>query len=143
MPDISFYILPSQTEQGRYKFACRLAEKAYHSGSNVYIQSASAQQSRQLDDLLWTFRAGSFIPHQIKSNSIPPDAANKVLIGTDMAPENWQDIIINLSNDCPQYSENTRRILEILDNSEPLKQSGRIRYRQYQQSSCPIKTHQM
>jgi DNA polymerase-3 subunit chi len=72
--EVSFYILPTESLADRYLFACKLIEKAYRSGSFCYVLTDSAEQSRIIDDLLWTFRAGSFIPHQIYTGE-PPDIA--------------------------------------------------------------------
>lgn len=142
MTEVSFYILSSQTEQGRIHFACKLAEKAYRSGQSCYIVTEDESQSKLVDDLLWTFRPGSFVPHQVYDGSANA-TANKVLIGTRPAPENWQRIIINLSARCPENADNDVRILEVLDNDENTKAEGRKRYKRYQQAGFPISTHKM
>lgn len=139
MPSVSFYILPSQSEQDRQRFACKLAEKAYRDNQNIFILTESDIQSKILDDMLWTFRAGSFIPHQIYTDKQPP-LENKVTIGTRGAPEGWENTIINLSSKCPENLESSRRILEILDESEEIKQSGRSRYRHYRDLKLEINT---
>ncbi len=140
MAEVSFYILPTESLQDRYLFACKLIEKAYRSGSYCYVLTDSAEQSRIIDDLLWTFRAGSFIPHQIYTGE-PPNTEKVILIGSLDAPEHWQKILFNLSSRYPNIGPQTERILEILDNSETTKEAGRNRYRQYQQSGMKITTH--
>ncbi|MDI1279570.1 DNA polymerase III subunit chi [Methylobacter sp.] len=157
MAEVSFYILPSESLEERYLFACKLIEKAYRSGSFCYVLTDSAEQSRTIDDLLWTFRAGSFIPHQIYTGE-PPDIARDgvyvagspgasaatekvILIGSLDAPERWQKVLFNLSSRYPDVGPQTERILEILDNSETTKEAGRNRYRRYQQSGMPVTTH--
>jgi DNA polymerase-3 subunit chi len=142
MAEVSFYILPSESLQERYLFACKLIEKAYRSGSVCYVLTDSMEQSRQMDDLLWTFRPGSFIPHQIYTGE-PPGIERVILIGSMNAPENWQKTLFNLSSHYPNPGPQTERILEILDNSETTKDAGRSRYRQYQQSGINITTHKM
>jgi DNA polymerase-3 subunit chi len=142
MAEVSFYILPSESTQERYEFACKLIEKAYRSGCFCYVLTDNAEQSQKIDDLLWTFRAGSFIPHQIYTSELP--AIEKViLIGSHDVPENWQKTVINLSSYCPKQFDKIERILEILDNSEATKEPGRNRYRQYQQSGVNITTHKI
>ncbi|MEZ5578324.1 MAG: DNA polymerase III subunit chi [Candidatus Competibacteraceae bacterium] len=44
--------------------ACRLADKAYGLGHTVYLFTASEARAAALDDLLWTFRQDSFVPHE-------------------------------------------------------------------------------
>jgi DNA polymerase-3 subunit chi len=138
--EASFYILPSESQEERYLFACKLIEKAYRSGHFCYVLTDDAEQSQRLDDLLWTFRAGSFIPHQIYTGE-PPSAEKVILIGSLNAPENWQKTLINLSSQCPHDFERAERIVEILDDSEATKEVGRNRYRQYQQSGMAVTTH--
>ncbi|MDO9047717.1 MAG: DNA polymerase III subunit chi [Methylobacter sp.] len=140
MAEVSFYILPTESLEDRYLFACKLIEKAYRSGSFCYVLTDSAEQSRTIDDLLWTFRAGSFIPHQIYTGE-PPDTEKVILIGSLDAPEYWQKILFNLSSRYPDVGPQTGRILEILDNSETTKEAGRNRYRRYQQSGMTVTTH--
>lgn len=140
MAEVSFYILPTESLKDRYLFACKLIEKAYRSGCFCYVMTDSAEQSRELDDLLWSFRAGSFIPHQVYSGE-PPGIDKVILVGSLNAPENWQNTLFNLSSHYPDPGPQTERILEILDNSETTKEAGRKRYRQYQQSGMKITTH--
>ncbi|MGZ5585241.1 MAG: DNA polymerase III subunit chi [Methylobacter sp.] len=140
MAEVSFYILPTESLQDRYLFACKLIEKAYRSGSFCYVLTDSDEQSRIIDDLLWTFRAGSFIPHQIYNGELP-ELERVILIGSLNGPEHWQKVLFNLSSRYPDAGPKTERVLEILDNSETTKEAGRNRYRQYQQSGMKITTH--
>ena len=142
MPDISFYVLPTESSQERYLFACKLIEKAYRSGSFAYVLTDSIDQSQLIDDLLWTFRAGSFIPHQQYKGEMP-EVDNVVLIGSNNPPEKWLKTVINLSSETPQDFLKADRILEILDNSEVTKTWGRSRYRQYQLAGLEITTHKL
>ncbi|MEQ1528603.1 MAG: DNA polymerase III subunit chi, partial [Methylococcales bacterium] len=116
MPDVSFYILKSESQQQRNLFACKLIEKSYRSACFCYVLTDSTAQSQQLDDLLWTFRAGSFIPHQLYTGQLPV-TEKAILIGSEPAPERWQQTVINLSAQCPQNFQQIERILEILDDS--------------------------
>ncbi|MGZ5050001.1 MAG: DNA polymerase III subunit chi [Methylobacter sp.] len=144
MAEVSFYVLPTESLQERYLFACKLIEKAYRSGSFCYVLTDSAEQSRTLDDLLWSFRPGSFIPHQIYNGepSETSDATDRtILIGSVDAPDGWQKVVFNLSLRYPNLGQQTERVLEILDNSETTKVAGRNRYRQYQQAGMKITTY--
>jgi DNA polymerase-3 subunit chi len=137
MAEVSFYILPTQSQHERLLFACKLIEKAYRSGCFCYVLTDTAGQSQQIDNLLWTFRAGSFIPHQLYTGDIP--ATEQVLIGSLPAPAQWQKTVINLSSQCA----NAERVLEILDNSEATKAVGRERYRHYKEAGHNLTTHKM
>jgi len=142
MPEASFYILQSSSTTERHLLACKLIEKAYRLKQYCYVYTDSYQQSQQIDNQLWTFRAGSFIPHQIYDDNIP-DNEKTILIGTQSAPEKWQKLIINLSSKYPADLTHTDRVLEVLDNNEEIKQSGRHRFRQYNQAGFNTTTHKI
>lgn len=140
MAEISFYILPTASTHERYLFVCKLLEKIYRGGQPCYVLTDTDAQSQRLDDLLWTFRAGSFIPHQLYQDHTVVTPYQKVLIGSSPAPQGWDKLIINLSS---QSVHSIERVLEILDNSESTKAAGRLRYRAYQQAGDTISTHQL
>jgi len=142
MPEVTFYVLASDAEPQRLLFACRLVEKAYRSGSYCYVLTANDAQAERLDDLLWTFRAGSFIPHQRYEGELPA-LDNVILIGSLEPPARWQKLIVNLSGQGPQQIDQTERILEILDDNPEIKAEGRLRYRRYQQSGIEVVTHKV
>ncbi|NOR80494.1 MAG: DNA polymerase III subunit chi [Methyloprofundus sp.] len=142
MPKVNFYILSSQSEQGRQVFACKLAEKAFRLGLKTYILTNSLHQAQQMDKLLWTFRANSFVPHEIFQDNLP-STANAVIIGTHQPPAPWRHTLINLSTDCPVQVEQLEQIFELLDNDETQKQTGRLRYRHYQTLGITPNTHKM
>ncbi|MDO9105156.1 MAG: DNA polymerase III subunit chi [Methylovulum sp.] len=142
MPTVSFYLLPSDSAHERCLFGCKLIEKSYRSGCFCYVLTDTAAQSRLMDELLWTFRAGSFIPHQLYTGELPV-VENIILIGSTNPPGAWQKNIVNLSTQCPEDFQQVERILEILDGSEDTKAAGRQRYRRYQQAGIEPNTHKI
>ncbi len=142
LPKVNFYVLSSQSEQGRQAFACKLAEKAFRLGFKTYILTNTFPQAQQMDKLLWTFRANSFVPHEIYQDHLP-STANTVIIGTQQPPAPWQHTLINLSTYCPEQIAQAEQIFELLDNDETQKQAGRLRYRHYQTLGITPNTHKM
>ncbi|MDP2902472.1 MAG: DNA polymerase III subunit chi [Methylovulum sp.] len=142
MTTVSFYLLPSDAAQQRHQFACKLIEKSYRSGCFCYVLTDTAEQSRFIDDLLWTFRAGSFVPHQLYTGELPA-IETVILIGSRNPPGHWQKNVINLSSQCPENFQQAERILEILDDSEDTKAAGRQRYRQYKEAGIAVATHKI
>lgn len=140
MPEVTFYVLNSESLYDRYLFACKLIEKIYNSGKFCYVLLDSIEQCQRLDDMLWTFRAGSFIPHQI-FNGVPPKITSQILLGTQNPPADWRTVIFNLSSQMPEIWQQAERILEILDNGETTKMAGRERYRIYKNTGIKIETN--
>lgn len=142
MPTLSFYVLQSASFRDRCFFACRLIEKAYQSGQYCYVLMDSLSEVQALDEMLWTFRPGSFIPHEVATQMLPT-RVSQVLIGTQDAPPAWRCVVLNLSSQLPAQWQDFTRILEILDNSETTKIAGRLRYSTYKQAGAVITTHKI
>lgn len=139
-PEVIFYVLASTSQHERQAFACKLIEKIYRSGEFCYVLTQNTEQAVEIDKLLWTFRAGSFVPHQLYQGQLP-EYKNSILIGGNDIPADRQKIVVNLSSHFPPATSPTERILEILDNSEESKRAGRERYRHYLSEALQITTH--
>ena len=142
MTQVDFYIL--QSNGGREQFACRVAEKAYRLGYRIYLHTRDTQQAAKLDQLLWTFSQGSFVPHGIDGQSPDPKAA--VLIGhtAELQDQNHaqeRDVLINLANDIPLFFSSFKRVAEVIDQQQENKTSGRDRYRFYRDRGYTLENH--
>lgn len=141
MPQIDFYVLSSREPEGRALLACRLAEKAYRLGHTVYIHADSAEQSQRLDELLWTFRQGSFVPHALCPS--PPEDRSPVLIGwrDDQAPA--AAVLINLAPQVPSCFERFQRVAELVDQSPSTLLESRERFRCYRERGYAPVSHKL
>ena len=154
MTKIDFYVLADEALQQRYLFACRLIEKAYKLGHTVYVHGSSPQQLGKLDELLWSFRPSSFIPHAIHPKQEPQTAMpsplpenskplKEVILSTEPPPEPYNDVLINLSNRVPNFFSRFERVSEIVIAHEEIKKATRANYRFYKERGYDVKTHQM
>ncbi len=141
MPAIDFYIFSEGNANTRLQLACRLIEKAYKNRHRVYIHAENQPEAHQLDELLWTYREDSFIPHNLYGEG--PEPAPPIQIGFDAQPEKHRDILINLSSNIPTFYHQFNRVLELVPNDAALQESARNRFRQYRQQGFEIKTHKM
>lgn len=141
MSRIDFYILPDQKPDGRDLLACRLAEKAYTLGHSVYIHTVSAEQGERLDDLLWTFRQGSFVPHSL----YPPAADDRspVHIGWVDAPELQADVLVNMTHDVPDFVARFARVVELVDQDPHTLMKSRERFRLYRERGYTPESHRL
>ncbi len=145
MTETSFYILKTDQPRDRYIVACRVAEKAYKLGQQVFILADSTDQIMTLDNLLWSFRQGSFVPHLIvdeEAQDISELIPNVVKIGTN-SNRHSATVLINLTVQIPDNFERYERIAEIVDQDEQIKQAGRQRYKTYQAKNIDLKTHKL
>lgn len=139
MVKVDFYLLAHEQPQARERFACRLTEKAYQLGHRIYIHEADRLQAQRMDDLLWTFRQGSFVPHALINTE--DASAAPVLIGYGDEPEGPLDLLINLCPEAPRFFMRFQRVAEIIDSGKDERQAGRQRYRYYREQDCSLETH--
>ncbi len=136
---VDFYILAEPKPQARYPYACRIIDKAYQQGHRIHVHTDSALEAHVMDDLLWTFRDDSFIPHQITAANT--DIA--VTIDHQDGDVSNKDILINLAKTIPTCISQFNRIIEIVPENMELKTICREHYRYYQQQGNDIKTHKI
>ncbi len=137
MTKIDFYQIDS--DEAPLLFTCRLIDKAYRQGRQIYIHTDSEHQSKELDELLWSFRTHRFIPHglQAEADSAP------IKIGHDHEPEAHQDVLINLSGTVPDFFSRFERVAEIVPKGEQHRDSARANYRFYKARGYHLDYHEM
>jgi DNA polymerase-3 subunit chi len=140
MTRVDFYVLADSTPQARPLLSCRLAEKAFKKGRRVFINTDSASQLKQLDDLLWTFRAGSFVPHAVYTDD---NGEQPVLLGHAVEPEGPHDVLVNLCSEVPAFFSRFERVAELVGGNEAERAAARERYRFYLDRGYTLNTHQL
>jgi len=141
MTQVDFYILNGTQPGALPLFTCRLAEKAYKQGHQVYIHTDSGQQLQQLDDLLWTFRDGSFLPHGIHPAATPGE--QPILLGHGDGPEGPGDVLLNLAAEVPSFFSSFNRVAELVGGDDRQVAAARSRYRFYKDRGYTLKTHNL
>ena len=141
MTQVDFYILQDSQPKAQSLLACRLTEKVFKKGHQVYINTASGQQLKQLDDMLWTFRDGSFLPHGLYEKNATN--THPVLLGHAIEPEGPSDVLINLSNDVPSFFSRFNRVAELVGGDTPQREYARERYRFYKDRGYTLNTHKL
>jgi len=136
---VSFYVLESAGPAERLGFACRLVEKVYRLTKRVHAHAASASEAAELDTLLWTFRQGSFVPHEIWEPGREPEAP--VTVGSGGEPPPAADLLVNLGADVPAFYADFGHVAEIIDGSPDSKSRGRERFRFYRAHGLDPETH--
>ncbi|MFT5500870.1 MAG: DNA polymerase-3 subunit chi [Woeseiaceae bacterium] len=142
MAKVDFYVLKASGDQARQQFACRLAEKAYRLKNTVHIQAATSQVAGQLDELLWTFRDGSFVPHELTNgSSSQPDCP--VTIGCEAEPPGDRDLLINLAESIPNGVASCSRVAEIVSADDDSLATSRKRFVAYRDDGHTLETHKL
>jgi DNA polymerase-3 subunit chi len=136
---VDFYLL-GEFAPGADKLACRLALMAWERKQKVFIITASESSGQQLDELMWQYPEGRFLPHTRAGDRDAGKAPVNIGMLSDLNPA---DVVINL---CPQavpQPENFTRILEIVPFVKEERQSSRVKYKTYRNMGLEPQTHEI
>jgi DNA polymerase-3 subunit chi len=139
MARVDFYVLEQADSLARLRLACRLAEKAWSQSQRVLLLTSGSEEARTLDDMLWTFRDRSFVPHEIFSPGCAPKSTVLISDGTALPAE--ADVLINLCERVPETFERFARIVEPVDGDPERRKAGRERFRFYRDRGLTPDSH--
>jgi len=147
---IDFYVLMDINKQQGLQWVCEWVEKYYLEQASIFIQTATLQAAEYLDQLLWTYRDHTFIPHHLahheeKKPSSYEKAANcfsPIHIGLSTPPL-FQGIVFNLNSHLTLETTRYQRLIEIVFPDKDVQQLARERYKQYQQQNHAITTYKI
>jgi DNA polymerase III subunit chi len=133
---VDFYVLDSGDARARLYYACRLVEKAYLADQTVYVNVASDAEAAALDDYLWTFGDGSFVPHARAGMGAAP-----VTIGAGPPPAGTAGVLVNLAPEAPAFFADFERVAEFVDADATRREQGRRRFAFYRENGIRAQTH--
>ena len=143
MTRIDFYIIEESSTEAVDSFICRLTEKAWSQNNAIYIHAMDEPHAIKFDELLWTFKEDSFIPHQLAATE---NNEKTVLIGHQSAtdiPATHHDVLINLNDETPSFFSQFERVAEIISGDEDSRIKGRKRYQFYRDRGYALETHKI
>ncbi|SAK39519.1 DNA polymerase III subunit chi [Caballeronia temeraria] len=119
-------------------YACRLARKAYLSGSPLVVL-AEPQRLAAFDEQLWTFQPLEFVPHCMAKSALAQDTPVVLTSNLDEAPHH--QVLVNLGAPVSAQFARFERLVEIVGNDGDELAAGRERYRFYRDRGYAIETH--
>ena len=138
MTRADFYIVPEPAIP--YRFVCQLADKVRNEGYDIYVHAASREAAATIDDLLWTFRDISFLPHAaIDSADGVEDCP--IIIGWQGETPALRRVLINLSGAMPDNPDAYERIIEVVPSDPDGRQQARLRYKDYRDKGMAMHSH--
>ena len=144
MTQVDFYITDSDSDDARLRLACKIVDKAMQRDLHVFVHASSDEEARKLDELLWTFEQGSFIPHRLVRGEHEAPPLEPVLIGVNPppAPGRW-DVLVNLAAEVPEFFSRYERVAEVVDADATRREQSRARYRFYRDRGYPLNIHRV
>lgn len=142
MPKVDFYLLQEGPRDALLTLVCRVANKVYQSKLTGIVMVPDAECAARLDDLMWSYEQGGFLPHgrvgDGPANNPPP-----IVISHDQQCEYTRDVLISLLEQIPEDYTRFRRIAEVVGAGAEDKAKARDRYRLYRDQGCQLDTHEM
>lgn len=138
---IDFYLLADADPGARARFACRLAHRAWRDGHSVLLHTPDAASAASLDELLWQYPDGAFIPHGIAGGDEIHGAPVGIGHGADVGE--YHDVLINLDDEVPLFFGRFERLAEIIVQDADARSQGRARYRFYRDRGYPLHHHEI
>ncbi|NOZ11219.1 MAG: DNA polymerase III subunit chi [Gammaproteobacteria bacterium] len=151
MTRIDFYVLTNSDLTAKFRFACRLINKAYRQGHRIFVYVDDEANAKHLDELLWTLGDDSFVPHTLDSTQpTSPDPAQpsrqdqtRVLIGYQEPHTDQDDVMVSLSSNIPPFFSRFERLAELVGTTAQDIASSRERFRHYRECGYPLQTHKL
>ena len=113
---VDFYLVDTNRQDEIMNVVCKLTEKAYFRKHQVFIFCNNQQQAETVDEMLWSFRDDSFVPHNIQGEG--PTPPPPIQIGYNDAPRRFNDILINLADTVPNFYQQFGRVLQVVSSEE-------------------------
>lgn len=136
---VDFYLL-GQSSPGANKLACRLALMALERKQRIFIITPSEASSKQLDELMWQYPDGRFIPHARVEDQ---DAAKAPVNIGGLSGLNPADVVINLCPEAIPQPERFSRVLEIVPYAIDERDASRVKYKIYRNLGLDPQTHEI
>lgn len=125
-PSIQFYHLTTTPLE---RALPKLLERAISGGYRVLLAVESDERGEQLNQLLWTYDPGSFLPHGSDKEAQPEQ--QPILISTSTNPVNSSNLLMVTDGRCVKYS-GFERILDVFDGNDGVATtSARVRWKEY------------
>ena len=117
--------------------ACQLAAYYYQQNKKVFIYTENQQDAFTVDEYLWQFDGDSFVPHNLVGEG--PRYGSPVEISW-LAPQHPRAVLINLSQNIPEFNLNFQQIIDFVPAQEQLKINARMRYSAYKKLGHTLST---
>ena len=139
MTRVGFYVVQAADQAQRMQVAARLADKAFQQGHRIFINAVDESQARSLDELLWSFRPASFLPHGLHGQ----EHADSIAIGWGQEPENHTDLLINLQLNIPRFFSRFARVAEVVTQDPASLEALRESWKFYQERGYQLEKHDL
>ncbi|MEM7542756.1 MAG: DNA polymerase III subunit chi [Pseudomonadota bacterium] len=139
MTRIDFYVLDQPSRDQHDRLICQIVEKAWKTGHKLYIRCADATQVHGFDELLWTFKDTSFLPHAVDKDA----NQEPIVVGVDGEQAVGDRVLVNMAHEVPDFFSRFERIVESAGFDEVSRAAARAKYKFYKTRGFALETHRI
>ena len=112
---------------------------AWERNQAVYVITATDKACEQLNELMWQYPEGRFLPHAVTGSQ---DCAQTPVNIGKLSGLNPTDVVINLCQEAVPDPQRFIRILEIVPFATDQRQASRVKYKTYCNLGLNPQTHE-
>lgn len=136
---VGFYVVQSSAPGQRLQVAARLTDKAFQHGHRIFINAADQAQAAELDEMLWSFRPSSFLPHGLHGQK----HSDMIAIGWGQEPDTHNDLLINLQLGIPDFFSRFQRVAEVVTQEPASLSALRESWKFYKERGYQLEKHDL
>ena len=134
------FIILSGTNKNR--LICDLVEKYYYAKKRVIISINDKEEAKNYDQLLWTWKQSSFIPH-VFIDSIQDRPEEPVVITSKIGENPDFDVLIMFNPVSAKVMKKFSKIIDFAEKNDlSLLHKSRERYKEYKRDDFKLITMQ-
>ena len=136
---VDFYVL-ADAGKSPEQVACWLAVKAWEQGHRVAVRTSDDAAARSLDEMMWDFPPGRFLPHTREQDM----SSAPVRIGTTGdAFDDERPVLVNLDESSVPEPRRFTRLLEIVPANTEHRTASRRKYVEYRDLGLEPSSHSL
>lgn len=126
----------------KQKIVCDIVEKCYRASKRVVVYAKDQEEAKLLDQLLWTWKQSSFLPH-LHSGSLNTSFEEPIVITSQIEDSFDYNTLISLDA-VPQETLNKfHTAIEFVEKYDITRLTeSRVRYKMYKANEYTIETMQ-
>ncbi len=124
----------------KLRVVCDVVDDEFSIGNKVVINVSDENEGKTLDNMLWSWKQSSFIPHNF-ADSLTESNQDPVLIATDISENISYDTLILVHPADLEICNNYKRVIDFAEKYNPTKlETDRKRYKLYRDKKYTIET---
>lgn len=137
MTHIGFYQVRDPMPSTTDKTLAHLLEKVVSSGHRVLVVCPNAQRAERIDDMLWTYKEESFLPHGLESDGVHLEK-QPILVTTKPENANGADVLVTVSGAQGGSAHDYTRAIDIFEGHENQVAKARERWKLYKDAGFEL-----